>query len=116
MSNALDRVGHFMHNLFSSDTAGSWPAPGLYHYTHNTDGYDHHAHLRIEKDGSAILFIDANSIIYLNATATFITYWYMQDKSKQEIISWLDSMFYDLSTIEEDYQKTIERINGLLSP
>ena len=116
MHNALERVGQFMQNLFSPDSAGSWPAPGLYHFTHNTDGYDHHAHLRIEKDGSAILFVDANSIIYLNATAAFITYWYLQEKSKEEIVSWLNSMFYDLSTIEEDYQKTIDRINGLLSP
>ena len=116
MVKALERVGQFVQNLFSPESDGEWPAPGLYHFVHSVDGYDHHAHLRIEKDGSAIMFVDANSIIYLNATAAFITFWYLQDKSKEAILSWLNSMFYDPSSIETDYQQTIDRITGLLSP
>jgi radical SAM protein with 4Fe4S-binding SPASM domain len=116
MGKTLERVGQFVQHLFSPETEGNWPAPGLYHFFHSVDGYDHHAHLRIEKDGSAILFVDANSIIYLNTTAAFITYWHLHKKSKENILAWLNSMFYDFSTIEADYQQTIDRINGLLSP
>ena len=44
-------------------------APGLYHY-YNSDKFGaRRLHLRVERDGSAILMVDAYRVILLNATA-----------------------------------------------
>lgn len=45
------------------------PAPGLYTYPIALDGGQRRIHLRIEEDGSGVLFIDVTEAIYLNTTA-----------------------------------------------
>ncbi|MBI9051818.1 MAG: radical SAM protein [Anaerolineaceae bacterium] len=116
MHKSQGHIRKLLQNLFHSDSAGNWPSPGLYHFIHSVDGYDHHAHLRIEKNGNAVLFVDANSIIYLNATAAFIAYWHLNHKSKDEILKGLDSIFVDQQEMESDYQQTVQRINALIHP
>jgi radical SAM protein with 4Fe4S-binding SPASM domain len=44
-------------------------SPGLYTYPLNLDGGERHLHLRIEGDGSGVLFIDVTDVIHLNPTA-----------------------------------------------
>ncbi len=45
------------------------PAPGLYTYPIALDGGQRRVHLRVEADGSGILFIDVTEVIHLNTTA-----------------------------------------------
>ena len=45
------------------------PAPGLYTYPIALDGGQRRIHLRIEKDGSGVLFVDVTDVIHLNTTA-----------------------------------------------
>jgi len=45
------------------------PAPGLYTYPIALDGGQRRVHLRVEADGSGVLFIDVTEVIHLNTTA-----------------------------------------------
>ncbi|MGC9520660.1 MAG: radical SAM protein [Anaerolineae bacterium] len=44
-------------------------APGLYSYPLVLDGGQRRVHLRVNEDGSGVLFIDVTDVIHLNATA-----------------------------------------------
>lgn len=45
------------------------PHPGLYTYRFSPGGGQQRIHLRIEQDGSGVLFVDVSRVIHLNATA-----------------------------------------------
>lgn len=47
----------------------SSPAPGLYTYPLRLNGGQRRIHLRIQEDGSGVLFIDVTDVIHLNETA-----------------------------------------------
>lgn len=55
--------------VLSALTPPAAPRPGLYTYRFSPNGGQHRIHLRIEQDGSGVLFIDVNDVIHLNATA-----------------------------------------------
>ena len=112
----LEAVSHFMQNVFSPADASDLPAAGLYHFVRTIDGFEHKLHLRIEKDGSGVFFVDANSIIYLNQSAGCIAYWHFSGKTKIEIIHYLSSIFGNSIDFTEDYQTTIDRLEGVLHP
>jgi radical SAM protein with 4Fe4S-binding SPASM domain len=112
----LEQLNHLMQSVFSTLPAVDLPSPGLYHFIRSIDGYDHHLHIRVENDGSAVFFIDANRIIYLNSTAACITYWHMLGKSRQEILLSLNSIYGKQADLAQDYEQTISRIEGLLHP
>ena len=46
------------------------PEPGLYPYRFRTSHGLKQIHLRIEVDGSGILFVDVTEVVHLNKTAT----------------------------------------------
>ncbi|MDW8326228.1 MAG: radical SAM protein [Anaerolineales bacterium] len=50
------------------------PAPGLYTYRFTPPGGHVRLHLRIEADGSGVLFVDVTEVIHLNPTAAQIAY------------------------------------------
>lgn len=45
------------------------PAPGLYTYPLALDGGQRRIHLRVEADGSGVVFVDVTDVIHLNTTA-----------------------------------------------
>jgi radical SAM protein with 4Fe4S-binding SPASM domain len=51
------------------------PAPGLYTYRFTPPGGTVRVHLRIETDGSGVLFVDVTDVIHLNATAAEMAKW-----------------------------------------
>ncbi len=56
-----------IRSLFGAPTAP--PAPGLYTYPIPLNGGRRRIHLRVEKDGGGLLFIDVTDVLRLNTTA-----------------------------------------------
>jgi radical SAM protein with 4Fe4S-binding SPASM domain len=54
-------------------------APGLYHYYNTKKFGARRLHLRVERDGSAILMVDAYRVVHLNATAAAIVKYFLDD-------------------------------------
>ena len=113
---AFQALSRFMQNTFTSTEEKEIPAAGLYHFVRSHDGYEHKLHLRIEKDGSGVFFIDANRIIHLNTSAAWIAYWYLCGKTQSEILHNLSTLFDGQHDFIEDYRHTIQRLEGLLHP
>jgi radical SAM protein with 4Fe4S-binding SPASM domain len=112
----LSQISSAIQHFLQTEPVALLPAPGLYHYLIHKQGYDHHAHLRIEHDGNGVLFVDANSIIHLNASACAITFAYLNHQSKADTLRFMRSLYGSQPNLEEDYDQTIGRVHALLSP
>ncbi|MHC1785118.1 MAG: PqqD family peptide modification chaperone [Anaerolineaceae bacterium] len=74
-------------------------------------------HLRIEEDGSGLLFINANQVFHLNQTAARMALLSLQEKSSDQIINDLTRSFRVSRTqAEEDYQAFRSQFDFLISP
>jgi len=62
------------------------PQPGLYHYRFDGENEKSRAHLRLDKDGAGTLIVNANSIMHLNPTASFMAWLILEGKRDEEII------------------------------
>ncbi|HEX9922524.1 MAG TPA: radical SAM protein [Anaerolineae bacterium] len=58
-----------INGLLAAFTPAEPPAPGMYTYRLEPNGGQTRLHLRIEQDGSGVLFVDVTDIIHLNPTA-----------------------------------------------
>src|ERR1700690_1809320 len=59
---------------------------GLYHYQ-RSDGYDKsRIHLRIDRDGTGTLIVNANRILHLNPSAAAMAWLLLEEKTKEEIL------------------------------
>ncbi len=56
-------------NLFTTFAPPAPPQPGLYTYRLQPEGGQRRLHLRLEQDGSGVLFVDVTDVIHLNSTA-----------------------------------------------
>jgi radical SAM protein with 4Fe4S-binding SPASM domain len=90
-------------------------APGLYHY------YDSHKfgakriHLRVEKDGSSILMIDAYRMVHLNRTATVMVKYHLDDYPEAQVIKRLAATFHISGTkAGRDYRSLLGKIDLLI--
>ena len=61
-----------LFNRKSSTVHG--PSSGLYHYTRETEHEKSRIHLRVDADGHGTLIVNANSVMHLNPTATFMAW------------------------------------------
>ena len=69
------------------------PTSGLYHYTRETDDEKSRIHLRIDADGHGTLIVNANSVMHLNPTATFMAWLTLEGKTKEESVRALRSQY-----------------------
>ena len=60
------------------------PRAGLYTYRFEPDGGQIRVHLRIESDGSGVMFVDVTDIIHLNPTAAEIAKWALDGVDRQQ--------------------------------
>jgi MoaA/NifB/PqqE/SkfB family radical SAM enzyme len=73
-----------------------WAKPlkkGVHHYRSGGTLEGHRVHLRIESNGSGLLIIDADKILYLNQTAAEIIKGFLDGKSDEEIEKWMVSRY-----------------------
>ncbi|MCK4233271.1 radical SAM protein [candidate division WOR-3 bacterium] len=89
---------------------------GVYHYRSGGTLEGHRVHLRIESNGSGLLIIDADKILYLNQTAAEIIKGFLDGKSNDEIVKVMieryrvrkDTVSEDLESIKHTVKRFAE--------
>ena len=80
-------------DLFNRKSEIANPKSGLYHYIRETEHEKSRIHLRIDADGHGTLIVNANSVMHLNPTATFLAWLTLEGKTKEESIRALRSQY-----------------------
>ena len=69
------------------------PGPGMYTYRFHPSGGERRVHLRIESDGSGVLFVDVTDVIHLNSTAAQLAYWALRGVPREQASNFLTQQF-----------------------
>lgn len=94
------------------------PLPaGIYHYTSPPeDPRNYRLHLRIEKDGTGILVLNASSILHLNHTAAEYAYYAVQNLPVDEVAQRVTARYHVTpDSARQDYQNLTDRIQVLIN-
>ncbi len=90
--------------------------PGMYEY-HTPQDADipYRLHLRIEKDGSGLLVINASTILHLNQTAVEYAYHIIQETEVDTAINEISHRYKtDKAYVREDYEDFYNRVMTLI--
>ena len=69
-------------------------------------------HLRLEKDGSGVLVINASRVVFLNKTATEIVHGFIRGESEDKSVKQLLRRYkVDADTARKDYKETLFAVN-----
>jgi radical SAM protein with 4Fe4S-binding SPASM domain len=91
-------------------------APGLYHYYDSDKFGAKRIHLRVEKDRSAILMIDAYRVVHLNPTASAMVKYFLDGCPPGESRRQLAAAFgIGRAQAGRDYRDTLEKIDLLVN-
>jgi hypothetical protein len=90
--------------------------PGIYHYqSPPDDSRNYRLHLRVEDDGSAILIVNAATVLHLNQTAAEYAYYFVQNMPVDEVARRMSRRYsVDTSQAAQDYRNLTERILTLI--
>jgi len=70
--------------------------------------------LRVEPDGQGLLIINANTVLYLNETATAHAFYFMQGMTTNEAVAKIRSIYrVNKKTAKTDYEKLIYTVSTL---
>jgi len=70
--------------------------------------------LRVEPDGKGIIVINANTVLYLNETATAYAYFFMEGTPEDALVKNIRRMYrVDFKTARSDYEKLVYTISTL---
>ena len=112
----------FNSNWFNSFDFKLWKnhknkTPKLSNYKiQDTSGFSR-IHLRIDEDGSGILLVNANQIIHLNATATFMAYLYLEKTPSDTAIRKIVKKYnIEPEKAHDDYLQIVSQITDLINP
>lgn len=109
MSHLIDQVKSIFKKM--------QPLPGgSYTYTSPEGTHPpYRLHLRLEKDGSGILIINARTILHLNPTAAELAYHLIQKTSEQEMASLMSKRYRaSREQILQDYHELMDKIQILI--
>ena len=91
-------------------------APGLYHYYNSKKFGARRLHLRLEKDGSAILMVDAYRVVHLNSTAAAMVKYFLDDFPRKESRRRLAAAYHvSRAKVERDTRDVLEKIDLLIN-
>jgi len=91
--------------------------PSIYHFSVPNEGGNSRIHLRIDSDGSGVLFINANTIFHLNPSAARMAYLYLNGEPEGNVIRTMRSEFsVPLTQIRADYVAFTVKFQGLIDP
>jgi radical SAM protein with 4Fe4S-binding SPASM domain len=91
-------------------------APGLYHYYNSAKFGARRLHLRVEKDQTAILMVDAYRVVHLNRTATAMVKYFLDDFPPEESRRQLAASFHiSRAQAGRDYREVLEKIDLLVN-
>ena len=90
---------------------------GFYHYERKLPGGLSKIHLRLNSDGNGTLFVNANKVIHLNATATLMAKMILEEKPEQITIHTLQSQFrVNKKQARNDYAQFRDQFFEYISP
>ena len=90
---------------------------GIHHYRREDAHSKSRIHLRIDPDGYGTLIVNANTISYLNPTATIMAYLYLEGSDPKYVINYITKEFnVSKKNARKDYTNLIEQIEALLDP
>jgi radical SAM protein with 4Fe4S-binding SPASM domain len=70
--------------------------------------------LRVEPDGQGVMVINANSVLYLNETATAYAYFFMQGLATAAVLKKIRRMYrVNAKTAKSDYEKLVYAVSTL---
>lgn len=93
------------------------PGSGLYHFAYAKEDGKSRIHLRVNPDGSGVLVVNANRVMHLNQTGTWITYHHLNGQSEREIIRGMKSAFLvEDSIVRNDTHTIISQVEELIRP
>jgi hypothetical protein len=107
-------------NIFNRITALFTPAKplpeGLHHFqSPPSDEKPFRLHLRLQKDGSGILVLNASTVLHLNPTAAEYAYHYIRGTQPAEAAKAISRRYrIKKEQAQQDYQDFIERIETLV--
>lgn len=104
-------------DLFNRKSQSDNPKSRLYHYTRETEHEKSRIHLRIDTDGHGTLIVNANSVMHLNPTATFMAWLILEGKSESETVKILSKKWNaPRKQLSEDLQTFNIQFCELLRP
>jgi radical SAM protein with 4Fe4S-binding SPASM domain len=70
--------------------------------------------LRVEDSGQGVMVINANTVLYLNHTATALAYFFMQGLPQADVIKKIRGMYHvDVDTAKVDYKRLVYTVSTL---
>lgn len=108
-------IGKLKNRVYQKDS--SLAQPGLYHFDYQENCERSRVHLRVDPDGSGLLFVNASRIMHLNPTATVMSYLLLQSTPQDTAIKSLAKSF-DTSKdqISADYTQIANQLSELIKP
>ena len=93
------------------------PLPvGTYHLQTQQDQKPYRLHLRLQKDGSGLLILNAATVMQLNPTAAECAYHYIKGSTPQDGAKQLSARYrVDAKTALADFNSFVDRIETLIS-
>lgn len=93
------------------------PALGLHHYVREDEYEKSRIHLRIDADGHGTLIVNANSVMHLNPTATYMAWLILEGKTKEERVHAICSRYsVSKQQAQSDLSSFIFDFDELLRP
>ncbi len=106
-------IGKFT-NLFSGNEL---PQPGLYHYRREEQDGKTRIHLRIDPDGHGLLILNANRVVHLNPSATYLAYLHLEGYDADQIGRVMHKQFQvAASQAKQDYRTFRLQMETFLDP
>jgi radical SAM protein with 4Fe4S-binding SPASM domain len=114
----LNNLKSAINNLKSSTLTSPLEfSSRLYHYERQVMGERSRIHLRVDPDESGLLIVNANRIMHLNPTATFMAYLALQEIPKDQALRLLRKRYrISSSRSKSDYSQFINQLTELIRP
>ena len=108
-------------DLFSRKQSGKRsllsPSPGLYHYDFQQNGERSRVHLRIDEDANGIILINANRLVHLNPSATYMSWLILEGEKKENAIRMITRRYQvSYNQASNDYTQIETQIRELIRP
>ena len=102
--------------VYARKSFSEFLAPGLSHYYDSAKFGAKRIHLRVEKDKTAILMVDAYRVVHLNATAAAMVKYYLDDYPPRQSRRRLAAAFHiSPAKAGRYYRETLEKIDLLIN-
>lgn len=95
-----------------------FPTPGLHSYRQQSNGGRTCLHLRVQNDGSGLLFVDVGDVLHLSESATYLAWLALERVEPARAIAWALGRWRGTTRkqIASAYARTRQNIEALATP